>query len=70
MKKTVQNEWVDSKWPDLAKLKEIGVISVFALYIFLVAFPITAFLVVALPYDWPETSFLISVPRREKVSIF
>jgi hypothetical protein len=66
----VYPEWTDLHWPNLTRLKNIGLIWVFASFGILVFIPVFTFCLVSLPYGWPHVSFFIAVPQSKKALVF
>ena len=56
------NSWMNSKWPDIQKLKPLALATQFCSFIILLLINITAFVTLASPYGWPSKSFINHVP--------
>ena len=63
------NEWVNTTWPDLRKLKNISLTCALATFACLIIIPISAFLFVSMPYDWPRKSFFSDVPKKNQMFV-
>ena len=63
------NEWVNTTWPDLRKLKNISLAFALATFACLIIIPISAFLFVSMPYDWPTKSFFSDVPKKNQMFV-
>ena len=66
----VHTDWVNINWPDLRKLKNVGLVSVFASFSFLGFIPILVFCLIAFPYGWPKNSFFTFVPKSKQFVVF
>jgi hypothetical protein len=66
---TAQGDWLDEQWPDLKRLRRFAFLSLVLLFIFLLASPIVAFCIVALPHGWPAKSFFIHVPKSNQALV-
>ena len=66
----VHQEWTNSKWPNLIRLKNSGLVCVFFFFGILVFVPVFTFCLLSLPYGWPETSFFIAVPKSKQILVY
>ena len=66
----VHQEWMNTNWPNLIRLKNIGLVCVFASFAILVLIPVLTFCLLSLPYGWPEISFFIAVPKSKQILVY
>ena len=66
----MHTDWVNMNWPDLRKLKNVGLITVLVSFGILGFVPIFVFAMISLPYGWPNNSFFLSVPKSKQFVVF
>jgi hypothetical protein len=55
-------EWLNNKWPDVAKLKPLTIFAQLASFFSLLALSVLVYTISASPYGWPKKSFIKYVP--------
>jgi hypothetical protein len=59
--------WLDNKCPDVKKLRILSLLAQFGLYLLLIIMNVTLIASVAVPYGWPEKTFIHHVPLSVQI---
>ena len=59
--------WLESKFPDVKKLKILSLLTQFGSYLFLLMIDLVCLAIVAVPYGWPKNAFIIYVPFQLQI---
>ncbi len=59
--------WLDSKFPDVKKLQIVSLLAQFGVYLLLLALDLTCVAIVAVPYGWPQKTFIHHVPKKLQI---
>jgi hypothetical protein len=59
--------WLDSKFPDVKKLQIVSLLAQFGVYLLLLALDLTCVAIVAVPYGWPQKTFIHHVPKNLQI---